>query len=101
MAVEQATRAECAGSDAWDMLEAVCAALGRGPGPPLSGYDFVGACEPIAAAEPALLVASPDPAHFGRPMLALCDGGRQLAIAKWSLPSVHRAARECRAWRAR
>ncbi|KAG8458809.1 hypothetical protein KFE25_005236 [Diacronema lutheri] len=90
-----------AAEEGWAGVELLCAALDRHAAR-LEGYDFVPACEPIRAAEPAtLLHASPDARDAGRAMLAVCDGGRQLAIARWALPALHRAARERRAWRAR
>jgi len=87
------------GPDAWACVELLAATAQL---PALEGYEFVRSCEEVAAPEPtAVLVPSPLSAHGGRAMLAVCDGARQLAIAKWILPTTHRAACECAAWRSR
>lgn len=65
----------------------------------LEGYEFVPSCEEIAVAEPTCRLVFPaSGTRQAKAQLAVCDGGRQLAIAKWSLPATHAEARTCAGW---
>jgi hypothetical protein len=58
----------------------------------LEGYEFVRSCEVLATEPSAVLVPSPLGTHGGLAMAAVCADGRQLALAKWALPTLHAAA---------